>query len=245
MGLSDEQRRFLERLKEAAGIAESRGVPAAVMVAQGIIESNWGRSALTRKGNAAFGIKASRWAGAVYSGTTYEWEGGRSVKYHGTNRVYASRAEALAAGAHPATLFRAYRSLTESVLDHAEFFHENRRYHGCLEAYALDRDPFAFAACIHRAGYATAPDYTQTLHKTMRAHAAEMLKPQPPVPGAPPAPLPAPRVTVVVNGKTLNSEDVQEVGGKTFVHVRRAFEAAGWSVAWHALTRTVEVRPPE
>lgn len=247
MPLSDEQRRFLERLKEAAGLAEARGVPAAVMVAQGIIESDWGRSQLTRQGNAAFGVKAgAAWGGAVYSGTTYEWEGGKSVKYHGTNRIYASRAEALTAGAHPATVFRAYRSLAESVLDHAEFFHANRRYHGCLAVYAQDRDPWAFAACIHRAGYATSPAYTQTLHAVMRSYAAEMTSPRPPLPGTPAAPLPPAPLSVRVGDQDLPPEAVRQgEGGAVWVKVRPAFEAAGFSVVWNAAERRVEVSPPE
>jgi hypothetical protein len=242
MALSSAQAEFLRRLKDGAALSEARGVPAAVVIAQGIIESGWGTSELTRQGNAAFGIKAgASWPGAVYSGTTYEFEGGRSVKYHGTNRVYASRAEALAAGAHPATIFRAYRSLAESLLDHCEFFHQNRRYHPCLEAYARDRDPRAFAACIHRAGYATSPTYTQTLIRTMEAHCPELLAPRPPVPGAPPAPLPPQPVRVVVHGRALPAEAVEFRDGRIWVLVRPAFEAAGLRVAWKAEDRVVEV----
>lgn len=244
MALSASQQEFLRRLKEGAALSEARGVPAAVVIAQGIIESGWGRSQLTIQGNAAFGIKAgTSWPGAVYSGTTYESEGGRSVKYHGTNRVYASRAEAIAAGAHPATIFRAYRSLAESLLDHAEFFHENRRYAGCLAAYARDRDPRAFAACIHRAGYATSPTYTQTLIRAMELYAPELLTPTAPVPGTPPAPLPPAAVRVVILGREMPAEAVEIRGGKVWVKVRPALEAAGLKVTWKAEARLVEVTP--
>jgi hypothetical protein len=81
--------------------------------------------------------------------------------------VYANREAALAAGAHPATLFRAYPTFEDGILDHAEFFHRNRRYHGCLRAYRERRDPREFARCIHQAGYATGPRYADSLIRLM------------------------------------------------------------------------------
>jgi flagellum-specific peptidoglycan hydrolase FlgJ len=242
VALAADQQDFLRRLKEAAGVAEARGVPAAVMVAQGIIESGWGRSGLARLGHAAFGVKAdATWGGPVYSGTTAEWEGGRYVTYHGTGRVYPSRAEALAAGAHAATVFRAYRTLAESILDHTEFFHRNRRYALCLEAYARDRDAWAFAACIHRAGYATSPTYTQTLHTVMRQHAADLVA-APPGPPADAPSLPSAPVAVVIDGRPLAPDAVRMQDGAVWVRVRPAFEAAGMAVVWDGARRVVEVR---
>jgi flagellum-specific peptidoglycan hydrolase FlgJ len=166
--LTRDQEDLLKRLRVAAALSEARDVPAAVVVAQAVLESGWGRSGLARKGNALFGIKAdARWDGAVYSGTTREFEGGVYVTYHGTDQVYANREAALAAGAHPATLFRAYPTWDDGILDHAEFFHRNRRYHGCLQAYRERRDPREFARCIHQAGYATGPRYADNLIRLM------------------------------------------------------------------------------
>src|SRR3982750_1433522 len=45
--------------------ARSSGIPASVTIAQAIIESGWGRSALARDGNSQFGIKCFGGPGAV------------------------------------------------------------------------------------------------------------------------------------------------------------------------------------
>ena len=245
--LQPDQAEFLEKLKTAAPAAEGRGVPAAVVLAQAIIESGWGRSGLARLGNALFGIKAGPlWGGACYSGTTKEWEGGVYVTYHGTNRVYSSRAEALAAGAHPVALFRAYQAVEESLLDHAEFFHRNRRYHPCLAAYAEEKDPRAFARCIAQAGYATSPTYAATLISVMEQFCPEFLAPAvlpvptpAPWPGAP-APVPDAKPQVIVLGRPLPTEAVEFRDGKVWVKVRPALEAAGLRVVWNPAARTVE-----
>jgi flagellum-specific peptidoglycan hydrolase FlgJ len=247
--LTRDQEDLLRRLRMAARLSEARDVPAAVVVAQAILESGWGRSNLTRKGNAFFGIKAdARWDGAVYSGTTREFEGGVYVTYHGTDQVYASREAALAAGAHPATLFRAYPTFEDGVLDHAEFFHRNRRYHGCLQAYRERRDPREFARCIHQAGYATGPRYADSLIRLMEDLVPDLLEPgqaTSPAPGGPaPALVPQAPPAVVVHGRPLSPQAVRMIDGSVWVKVRPAFEAAGWTVTWNPQTRTVEVTPP-
>ncbi len=247
--LSSDQESLLRRLRAAAALSEQRGVPAAVVVAQAVLESGWGRSALARKCNAFFGIKAHPgWAGAVYSGTTREYEGGVYVTYRGTGQVYHSREAALAAGAHPATLFRAYETFEDNIVDHAEFFHRNRRYHGCLQAYRERRDPREFARCIHQAGYATSPTYSQSLIRLMEDLTPDLLRPgvsPPPGQAGPqPAPVPESPPAVVIGGKPLAPGAVRMLDGSVWVKVRPAFEAAGWTVTWDPQARTVEARPP-
>ena len=56
--------------------------------------------------------------------------------------------------------FRKYESPEECFTDHANFLIRNPRYSKALE---VKSDPIAFVKAIAVAGYATAPDYAQTL----------------------------------------------------------------------------------
>ncbi|QUW04435.1 LysM peptidoglycan-binding domain-containing protein [Chloracidobacterium validum] len=122
------------------------GVPASVTIAQAILESGWGRSALTRQANNYFGIKGTGPAGSVTM-RTREVLNGREVYVNAQ--------------------FRKYNSAAESFADHAQFFIRNPRY---ATAMRHTNDAFRFAAEIHRAGYATDPNYTNLLHRIMREH---------------------------------------------------------------------------
>jgi flagellum-specific peptidoglycan hydrolase FlgJ len=137
------QRAFI--LDVAPGARESQrktGVPASVTLAQAILESDWGRSSLTRDANNLFGIKAQNGPGTagVYEAPTWEVYGGRSAT------VVAA--------------FKAYQSLSDSIVDHGRWFHDNSRY---ADALAVQDDPQAFAYAINAAGYATDPAYAPKL----------------------------------------------------------------------------------
>jgi len=137
------QRDFI--LAVAPGARESQrrtGVPASVTLAQAILESDWGRSKLTREANNLFGIKARSGPG---SAGTYEIE---------TDEVDDDQIVTVQAS------FRAYTSLADSIVDHGRWFHENSRYRTALE---VDDDPRTFAYAISDAGYATDPDYAPKL----------------------------------------------------------------------------------
>jgi flagellum-specific peptidoglycan hydrolase FlgJ len=235
--MTDEQRRFLEQVRTAAERVGDRDVPVAVVIAQAVLESGWGRSGLTRSGNALFGIKADpSWRGRVYSGTTREWEGGRYVTYRGSGQVYVDRAAALAAGCHPATLFRAYASLEDSIRDHGDFLRRNPRYDPCLAAYRKDGDARGFARCIHRAGYATGPDYATTLIRLMEELTPDLLSPREAPNAAPPV--------VFVRDRPLPPQSVRVIDGQIWVRLRPTCEAAGWGLTWDEATRTARVTPP-
>lgn len=146
-GAAGWQREFIMQI--APGARESMrktGVPASVALAQAILESDWGRSKLTREANNLFGIKAYRepGTGGIYEINTWEVIGGRNVTV-------------LAA-------FKAYNSLADSIVDHGNWFHDNSRYHGAL---AVRDDPRAFAYAINAAGYATDPAYAPKLIQLM------------------------------------------------------------------------------
>jgi flagellum-specific peptidoglycan hydrolase FlgJ len=142
-GAAGWQRDFI--LSVAPGARESMrrsGVPASVTLAQAILESDWGRSKLTREANNLFGIKALRGPGTagIYEINTWEVYAGENVTV-------------LAA-------FKAYTTLADSIVDHGNWFHDNSRYHGALR---VKDDPRAFARAINEAGYATDPAYAPKL----------------------------------------------------------------------------------
>lgn len=148
----DDRREFIEWA--AAHAQHSRDqyrVPVSVSIAQAINESGWGRSGLSREGNAYFGIKCFATPGAVAAGC----------------RPYDT-SECNDDGCYDTVAtFRVYRSAADSFLDHGRFLTENPRY---APAFVHVDDPDRFAREIHRAGYATDPDYTDKLLRLMRQY---------------------------------------------------------------------------
>ncbi|HEX8821704.1 MAG TPA: glucosaminidase domain-containing protein [Archangium sp.] len=133
----------------AADAIESQratGVPASVTLAQAILESGWGKSGLATKHHNYFGIKGKGTVGTAVM-TTWEHENGQDVVIKDG--------------------FRVYRSAAESFKDHGLFFIVNKRY---AEAMRHTDDAERFAKEIHKAGYATDPNYSQTLIKLIRQY---------------------------------------------------------------------------
>jgi len=135
---------FINEVGVAAQRArQTTGVPASVTVAQAILESDWGRSRLSRQGNNLFGIKAlgsvTGPAGVVSVATWEHVDGGDVI-------VQAP--------------FKAYFTIQQSIDDHGAFFTRNRRYRDAL---AVGSDAQAFARAIQEAGYATDPSYAAKL----------------------------------------------------------------------------------
>lgn len=201
-------------------------MPAAVMVAQAVMESGWGRSGLARLGGAWFGIKANRsWHGRVYSGTTREWVLGTGyVRVPGRHRVYPSREAALADGCPEGSLFRAYADVEENVRDYLHFFRINSRYHAALRRYALTRDARGFVLDIARAGYATSPTYAAHLIQLMAAIAPSS-------------------VSVWLNGRLLPAEAVRLMEGRVFIRLRLLSEMFGWRLRFDHEEKAVHVNP--
>jgi hypothetical protein len=135
---------FITSVGEAARRSfKSTGVPASVTVAQAILESDWGRSRLTRQANNLFGIKAQgsvRGPAGVVTLPTWEHTSGGDVTVQAP--------------------FKAYFTLEQSIDDHGTFFTRNRRYAGAM---AVANDAQAFARAIQEAGYATDPNYATKL----------------------------------------------------------------------------------
>ena len=114
------------------------GVPAAITLAQGILESAMGESVLCKKSNNHFGIKCKT-----------EWTGEKV--YHDDD---ASQ-----------ECFRKYNSAEESFKDHSDFL-KNRPYYASL--FKLDvTDYEAWAKGLQKSGYATEKNYPQLLIKVI------------------------------------------------------------------------------
>jgi hypothetical protein len=134
-------------LDAAGGAAREQAalthVPASVTVAQAILESNWGRSALAQNANNFFGMKAT--------GTL----GNDGV-------VWMPTSEYNAAGALYTTVsaFRAYKSLADSTADHDQLLANASRYASAMH---VAGDPRQFATLIAQDGYATDPQYASKL----------------------------------------------------------------------------------
>ncbi|WP_169744491.1 sporangiospore maturation cell wall hydrolase GsmA [Spirillospora albida] len=141
---------FLAKTSKAAQVSQADwGVPASVVLAQGILESGYGQSALATKSNNYFGIKCS------------------SVKspYQVACHKYPTT-ECTSKGCHKTTAtFRAYASPTGSFEDHGRFLALNSRYKTAFK-YKSNADQFAKE--IAKAGYATDPAYPGKLIKLMK-----------------------------------------------------------------------------
>lgn len=110
------------------------GIPASITLAQGMLESDYGRSKLARQGNNHFGIKCHS-----------DWRGEKI--YHDDNR----RGEC----------FRAYRTIEDSYRDHSDFLVNGSRYR---ELFRLTRTDYrGWAHGLKKAGYATDPKYPALL----------------------------------------------------------------------------------
>lgn len=109
-------------------------IPASITLAQGLFESNAGKSELARRYNNHFGIKKGM-----------NWTGPTVMKSDDS----------------PNDLFRVYKSARESYEDHSRFLCNNQRY-AVLFSYKLD-DYRSWANGLKKCGYATDPRYAQKI----------------------------------------------------------------------------------
>ena len=110
------------------------GVPAAITLAQGILESQSGESNLAKRSNNHFGIKCKN-----------DWTGGRV--YHDDD----ARGEC----------FRSYNDPEQSYMDHSDFLKTRAHYAFLFELDPTDYE--GWAKGLKKAGYATSPTYAQKL----------------------------------------------------------------------------------
>ena len=118
---------------------------ASLTAAQAFIESRHGESGLTIKANNLFGIKGS-YNGQSIVMPTKEWVNGKYITVNAK--------------------FKKYPSWREGISDHSAMFHRLRRYHNLIGV----TNYVTACTLVKKDGYATAPDYTNTLIKTIERY---------------------------------------------------------------------------
>jgi LysM repeat protein len=113
---------------------ERTGIPASITLAQGMLESDYGRSYLARKANNHFGIKCHS-----------SWQGERAYKDDDRKNE----------------CFRSYGNVKDSYRDHSDFLVTGSRYKDLFRLSNTDYKGWAHG--LKKAGYATDPDYASLL----------------------------------------------------------------------------------
>lgn len=126
---------YIEKFKGIA-ISEMKrtGVPASITLAQGIIESDYGRSRLAREANNHFGVKCHN-----------DWKG-QTIRHNDDRKNEC---------------FRKYARPEDSYYDHSQFLRSGSRYNFLFDIPSTDYK--AWARGLKKAGYATNPDYANML----------------------------------------------------------------------------------
>ena len=135
---------YIGKYKEIAQSEMQRvGIPASIKLAQGILESNSGRSTLAQKANNHFGIKCGNyWEGPTFFREDDDYRGGKLIK----------------------SCFRKFDSAEHSFVAHSDFLTNpgsQYRY-----GFLFDLDPFdyvSWAEGLKASGYATDPLYAEKL----------------------------------------------------------------------------------
>lgn len=126
---------YIQSYKDLAVSEMKRtGVPASITLAQGMLESDYGRSTLARMANNHFGIKCHN-----------DWKG-QTMRQHDDRRNEC---------------FRKYQKVEDSYYDHSDFLRSGSRYSFLFD---LDPKNYkAWAHGLKKAGYATNPEYANLL----------------------------------------------------------------------------------
>jgi len=131
------------------------GIPASITMAQALLESDNGNSALAREGNNHFGIKCKS-----------DWQG-ETIAHDDDQK---------------GECFRKYASAEQSYRDHSEFLDKSPRYQPLFQ---LDtRDYAGWARGLKAAGYATNPLYADMLIKIIEANQLYLLDEGKPLPAS-------------------------------------------------------------
>jgi hypothetical protein len=126
---------YIDKYKDLAVSEMKRtGIPASITLAQGMIESDFGRSTLAREANNHFGIKCHD-----------DWTG-PTIRHHDDRRNEC---------------FRKYSRPEDSFYDHSDFLKTGSRYASLFDLSPTDYK--AWARGLKKAGYATNTDYANML----------------------------------------------------------------------------------
>lgn len=116
------------------------GIPASIILAQGILESRWGKGDLALSGNNHFGIKCNEgWTGDTRQKKDDDYQNGVLIE----------------------SCFRAYDDAFQSYRDHTDFLLYRNRYR---ELFDYDKTDYAnWAHGLKKCGYATDSRYAYKL----------------------------------------------------------------------------------
>lgn len=142
---------YISRFKDIAiSEMERTGIPASIKLAQGLIESNAGRSDLARIAHNHFGIKCGGdWHGRTYHKKDDDYRNGRLIK----------------------SCFRSYENAEESYIAHSEFLRDPDKAYRYGFLFRLDPTDYrSWAFGLLKAGYATNPRYAGLLIKVIEQY---------------------------------------------------------------------------
>lgn len=136
---------YINRVAAALQGLDLKGLFPSVIIAQAILESGWGQSALAKQYNNHFGMKKG-------SGTNYGGWNGQTVTLK-TGEVINGQSVTVNG------VFRVYPSLQASIIDHNGLFFTLSRYKSVLTA----KTPREQIQAIKNGGYATATNYVNSV----------------------------------------------------------------------------------
>lgn len=142
---------FVETLwPYAKQAADKLGVAPEVILSQAALETGWGKYVLSDESGSSFNlfnIKAhNSWQGDTVSKQALEYRDGRALTQNST--------------------FRAYESYQQSFDDYVSFLQTQPRYQDALQHVG---DPELFIEQLHKAGYATDPQYADKIKRIMNS----------------------------------------------------------------------------
>jgi len=144
--LSDD---YIDKYKELAVVEMHRsGIPASIILAQGLHESNYGRSPLAKKANNHFGIKCKNY-----------WMGQR---YYHLDDDFNDKGKLIE------SCFRKYSSDFDSFIDHSNFLMQGSHYSDLFKY--PNTDYISWAIGLKKSGYATDPKYAEKLVKKIEEY---------------------------------------------------------------------------
>lgn len=203
---------YIEKFKDIA-IKKmiEHGIPASITLAQGLLESDNGNSALAMYANNHFGIKCHK----DWTGDTYVQDDDKKNE-----------------------CFRKYKSAEQSFSDHSEFLKTRGRYAFLFELRKTDYK--GWAEGLQEAGYATNRSYAQLLIKIIEDNklyqydrvqetsVEKKQKKKPETPVIQPLPVPAPAARKIYLNNNIKYVVAQD--GDTYYKIARQLDMRLWQL---------------
>jgi len=140
---------YIYQFREIAKSESARtGIPASIKLAQGLFESSAGKSELAIQANNHFGIKCKNdWTGLTY---------------------FYKDDDLDSTGTLVQSCYRQYNNPEESYIVHSSFLTQRSRY---KDLFSIDKtDYISWAVGLKNCGYATDPNYSYKLIKTIEKY---------------------------------------------------------------------------